>query len=66
MITVVTEPRGQLTTVGGHLVTVPMEVVYTVEVVIGISVPVVVGSTRVVGGVVLVRVEVGAVMELFP
>jgi len=32
-VTVVTEPRGQLVTVGAQLVTVPVDVVYTVEVV---------------------------------
>ena len=33
MVFVVTEPTGQFVTVGGHLVIVSMEVVYTVEVV---------------------------------
>ncbi|CAG8955136.1 hypothetical protein HYFRA_00007151 [Hymenoscyphus fraxineus] len=37
MVSVVTEPRGQFVTVAGHLVTVPVFVVYKVEVVSGKS-----------------------------
>jgi hypothetical protein len=39
IVTVVTEPIGQFVTVAGHFVTVPTDVVQTVEVVIGPELP---------------------------
>ena len=58
--TVVSEPYGQFVTVAGHFVTVPVDVVYTVEVV-RVSPPVVVGRTKVSLIVVLGPVNVSLV-----
>ena len=59
--TVVSEPYGQFVTVAGHFVTVPVDVVYTVEVV-RMSLLVVVGRTKVSLIVVLEPVGVSLIM----